>query len=78
MPDQHIATIRKNTREEIRVDLTTYGGHRLFNARVWYQADDGTMQPGKSGVAFKAALLPVFAEAVFLALEKARDGGLCE
>lgn len=78
MTDTLIATIKKNAREEIRVVLSTFNGRRLFNARVWYEAESGEMRPGKSGIAFKADKLPDFADVVSLALEKARAEGACE
>lgn len=52
-----IASITKNTREEIRISRDEYNGHDLINLRVFYDAGEGEMRPGKQGVAFKAALL---------------------
>lgn len=77
-PETPIAIIRKNSREEIRVALVQFNGHDLFNIRVWFKGEDGDMRPGKNGVAVKVALLPDFADAVSLALEKARGLGLCD
>lgn len=71
MPDKHIATIPKNSTEEIRITLGSYKGHELFNARVWFEGEDGTMRPGKAGIAFKLDKLPAFAEAVAAALKEA-------
>ena len=31
-----IATIKKNSREEIRLTLDMFNGHRLFNMRVFF------------------------------------------
>ena len=50
--------IRKNSREEIRVTLDNFKGIDLVNLRVWFQGADGTMCPGKQGIAFKRDLLP--------------------
>ncbi|WP_454917296.1 transcriptional coactivator p15/PC4 family protein [Xanthobacter sediminis] len=74
MADRHIATIRKNAREEIRVSLGEYNGHQLFSARVWFEADDGSMRPSKAGLAFRVDRLPDFAEAVQAALKAQEDG----
>jgi hypothetical protein len=76
MPDDLIATVRKNAAEEIRVSLSQYNGHELLNVRVWFEADDGAMRPGRAGLAFKVDKLPDFADAISLALEKARAKGL--
>lgn len=75
MTDLPIATIRKNSREEIRVVLSTFNGHRLFNARVWFDAEDGTMRPGKAGIAFKLDKLDEFAAAVTTGLMQAKAQG---
>ena len=48
--------IRKNAREEIRVDRVEYKGYDLVNIRIWFKADDGGMRPGKDGLSFRAAL----------------------
>lgn len=50
--------IRKNGREEIRVTRADFKGHDMVNVRVFYDAGEGEMRPGKQGVAFNAALLP--------------------
>ena len=50
--------IRKNAREVIRIERQDFKGHNLTNLRVFYDAGDGAMKPGKQGVAFRAALLP--------------------
>lgn len=77
MVDVQIAAIRKNARgEEIHVTLSQYGGHDLFNARVFFEAQDGTMRPGKAGLAFRLDTLPAFAEAVQQALTEAKARGL--
>lgn len=49
--------IRKNSREELRVTVEDFRGHRLVNFRVWFRADDGTMRPGRQGVALRVELL---------------------
>lgn len=73
-----IATIQKNKREAIHVLLDEFNGHDIFNARVFYEAQDGTMRPGKAGVAFAVAKLPEFAQAVQKALTEAQRRGLVE
>lgn len=65
--------ITKNAREVIRVERQNFKGHDLINMRVFYDAGDGEMKPGKQGVAFRAALLPDIAKALeaFLQQEEA-------
>ncbi|MDA8746658.1 transcriptional coactivator p15/PC4 family protein [Litoreibacter sp.] len=64
-----IASIAKNSREEIRVSRDEYNGHDLINLRVFYDAGEGEMRPGKQGVAFKATLLPDVLNALGMASE---------
>jgi hypothetical protein len=71
-----LSTISKNKREEIRIGLDQFSGHDLFSARVFFTTDDGNKLPGKSGIAFKIALLPEFARAVEAALAEAKKRGL--
>ena len=54
----HIATIPKNSREELRVSLDHFRGHDLVNLRVWFDAGEGEMRPGKKGLAVRIAHLP--------------------
>ena len=64
-------TIAKNSREEIRLSLDDFKGQQLVNLRVWFTAEDGTMRPGRQGIAFRLELLP----AVLAALGKTLEGG---
>jgi hypothetical protein len=59
-----IATFRKNSREEVRVSLDDFKGHQLVNVRVWFEAEDGEMRPGKQGLAIRRELLPELAAAL--------------
>ncbi len=68
MSERVVAEIRKNNREVIRVALKEYEGRDICSVRVWYEAEDGTMRPGKDGLAFKVELLPEIAEAVSAAV----------
>jgi hypothetical protein len=70
-----VATIKKNSREEIRISLDVFNGHRLFNMRVFFEAEDGAMRPGKNGLAFKVEKLEEFAEAVTTGLMTAKSKG---
>lgn len=56
--------IRKNTREVIRINRADFKGHDVVNVRVFFDAGDGDMKPGKQGVAFRAALAPELIEAL--------------
>lgn len=71
-----VAILKKNSREEIRVSLDKFKGSDLFNLRVWFEADDGQMRPGKSGLAFRVDKLPEFITAANAALAEAKTKGL--
>ncbi len=70
-----ITTIKKNTREELRFSFDVFKGQRLFNMRVFFEGEDGSMRPGKSGIAFKLDKLEEFAEAVTTGLMAAKSKG---
>ena len=59
-----IATIRKNTREELRVSVDTFQGYELLSLRIWFEAEDGSMRPSKKGLALRMELLPELREAL--------------
>lgn len=63
-----LATIQKNSREELRVSLDDFKGQRLVSLRVWFRAEDGTMRPGRKGLAVRLELLPAVLEALGKAL----------
>lgn len=66
-----IASIPKNAREEIRVSVDDFQGHRLCNVRVWYREGDD-FRPGKQGIALRLDLLPQLVTALQGA---AKEGG---
>lgn len=68
-----IATIRKNTREEIRISIDDFKGHRLCNLRVWY-LDGDEMRPGKHGLALRLDLLPEILSALQTAIKRGKGG----
>jgi hypothetical protein len=55
--------IAKNAREEIRISVDEFKGHRLCNLRVWY-LDGDELRPGKQGIALRLELLPQLLEAL--------------
>ncbi|MBB1498475.1 transcriptional coactivator p15/PC4 family protein [Paracoccus sp. MC1862] len=71
-----VATIQKNKREAIHVLIDEFNGRQIFNVRVFYEAEDGSVRPGKAGIAFSITKLPEFAEAVQKALTEAQRQGL--
>ena len=78
--DTVIASIPKNSSEELRVFLSRYQGHDLCGLRVFYEAKDGSgsMLPGKSGVNVRVAMLPAIIEALQEAKAEAERRGLLE
>lgn len=66
--EQLIAAIGKNAREQVRVTLGSFNGHRLCHVRTYLLVADGVEcdppRPTKKGVAVKAAALPELIEAL--------------
>ncbi len=58
----------KNSRETVKVRLTTYAGHELIDVRAFYKDGDG-FKPGK-GLTIRRDLLPELKRAI-AAAEKA-------
>jgi Transcriptional Coactivator p15 (PC4) len=59
-----IAEWAVNRRERVRVSIEQYNGTWLINVRKWFEADDGTVRPGKQGIALGIKHLPQLAEAM--------------
>lgn len=56
--------LKKNAREELRIERSEYRGHDVVTIRVWFRADDGEMKPGRQGIAFKSSMLRLVADAL--------------
>ncbi len=78
--EMHIASIPKNQREEIRVALSEFEKdgrtYDMVSARVYYDAGDGEMKPGRNGINVSVKLLPDLAAALRQAEVEARTTGL--
>ena len=78
--DKTIATIPKNSREEIRVALTEFvkdgKTFDMVSARVHYDAGNGEMRPGRNGLNISVRLLPELVAALRQAEAEARAAGL--
>jgi hypothetical protein len=75
---QALAVIRKNSAEEIRVELSEFHEHNLINIRIWADPRDGGAEriPTKAGICCRVALLPDLIEALRQAEAEARKAGL--
>lgn len=74
-PNRWIADIRKNSRETLRVELTSYKGNELVSLRVFYDAGGGETRPGKAGVALRVEKLADLQAAIAKAIDAARAEG---
>ncbi len=71
-----VAHVNKNAREELRVTLMEYKGHKLCTLRIFYLASDGKMRPGKDGVAIKVDKIDDLAKALEKAHRRAVEIGM--
>ena len=70
-----VATIRKNRREQVQVELSEYQGHDLVQVRIY--VDNGAkFIPTPKGIAVRVALLPELVAALAEAARQARADGL--
>ena len=76
METKTIATIRRNSREEVRVALQEYNGRPVFAIRAWFQSKEGDMRPSRDGLTLRVELLPEVARALAEAERQARGEGL--
>ena len=67
--DEIIAQFEKNATEVVRVSLSEYRGHKLFDVRVYYSDDEGQYKPTRKGVSLSVNLYTDFKRAM-VALEK--------
>jgi hypothetical protein len=70
-----IADVPKNSREVVRVELSSFNGHELINFRVWYESGDGEMKPGRAGLALRVERLIDLQAAIAKAVAAARAEG---
>ena len=76
-PDEKlVGKISKNAKEEFRVLITSYHGHRFVDLRLFVVNADGSWVPTKKGVGIRADLLGKVGEALKQAQEAARAEGL--
>ncbi len=78
MQETVIATIEKNTVEELRVALSEYRGHDLVNLRIWanYDSAGSEKRPTKKGFALRIEFLPELIAVLKKAETAARAAGL--
>ena len=75
-----IATLDKNSAEEVRVSLSTFKGYDLISARVWTDPEggDGERRPTRKGLTLRVELLPQLLEALQQAAEEALKAGMID
>jgi hypothetical protein len=74
--DRWIADIPKNSRETLRIQLSTFKGYDLINIRIWFRSNDGDeLKPGKNGFAVRVEKLPELRDAIDKAIAAARAEG---
>ena len=70
-----IATIPKNARESVKIELTEFKGHDLVDLRVY--ADNGAkLVPTRKGITVGVNMLPSLVAALTEAEREAREAGL--
>ena len=62
----------KDTKKELRIAVGEYDGYYFVTLREFFQADDGSMRPGKQGCTIKSREFPAIYEALEQAEAKLR------
>lgn len=75
---QHIAIVRKNAVEEVRVALTEFCGKDLVDVRIFqeFAGANGERTPTRKGLALHVSKLPALIAALEAAREAAERRGL--
>lgn len=68
-----IAEWKINSREYVRVSLEKFKGVHLINVRKWFVGEDGSLRPGKAGIALSVRHLSRLTEALNKALSVASE-----
>lgn len=56
--EEVLARIEKNAREELRVSIGSFRGHRLVSVRIYVPSNEGAHIPTAKGISFNPILLP--------------------
>jgi hypothetical protein len=74
--DVVVAQFEKNKKEEVRVSVGSFHGRQIINMRVYYKDDDGSMKPGKQGMALSVERYKDLAGAIVQVGEHLKTKGL--
>ena len=64
--------------EVVRMTIGEFGGRRLINLRKWFEAENGSMRPGRSGMALGIKHLHRLADGLAEARKVAIAQGMIE
>jgi hypothetical protein len=76
VPEQLIASIAKNSREVLRIEMSGWHGSHFVNLRCWFLNEAGALCPGRQGIALSYRDLPKIIEALETAYNIATARGL--
>ncbi|SEM54344.1 Transcriptional Coactivator p15 (PC4) [Sphingomonas gellani] len=66
-----VATIRKNSREEVRVSVATYHGTRFVDVRTYVDGKGADRVPTPKGIVLRPDAIPALVEALGAAVRAA-------
>jgi hypothetical protein len=72
----HVADVRKNARELIRIAIREFKGRRNVDLRTYFLGSDGAFLPTSKGVSLRPDLLPAVIRGLQDAEATARAEGL--
>lgn len=71
-----VATIEKNARERVQIELTDYKGHDLIGVRVYADKGGDEWVATPKGLSLRVGMLPELVKALATAEQTARSAGL--
>jgi hypothetical protein len=73
--DRVLKTLKKNSRDQIRISLTEFSGRQVISIRVFYQDLNGEWLPGKQGLAITVDKMQPLLNALLEAAKLIGEGG---
>jgi hypothetical protein len=73
--DRWVGDVAKNSKETLRVQLSTFRGYELVALRVWFQGEGDELRPSKSGFSLRVEKLPELRVVIDKAIAAARAEG---
>jgi hypothetical protein len=73
-----VAEIERSSGKVVRITLDHFKGHNVVDVRTWFPNAAGKLQASKAGISLLVHRLPELADALNLAVTRAKAAGLLD